>query len=306
LWAVPFVANAADKKATSWLRVLLRPYLALLSIIAVVCSTNISSADEGGVAFWLPGLYGSLSAAPLVPGWAIGIVDIYTSVSASGNTAAAREITINGFKAPVNVNLNLNLKALPNLILVDPTYVFSTPVFGGQLAVGLAGATGRSIAALSGTLTVSVPGATATRQGAIEDARDGFSDLYPDVSLRWHNGVNNWMVYATGDIPVGTYNSARLANFGIGHGAADAGFGYTYLDEKTGREFSAVTGFTYNFVNPSTGYQNGINWHLDWGASQFLTKTLHVGAVGYVYNQLTSDHGCSPSLCPFLSRSVGI
>lgn len=184
--------------------------------------------------------------------------------------------------------------------------MFSTPVFGGQLAVGLAGATGRSIAALSGTLTVSVPGTTATPQGAIEDARDGFSDLYPDVSLRWHNGVNNWMVYATGDIAVGTYNSARLANFGIGHGAADAGFGYTYLDEKTGHEFSAVTGFTYNFVNPSTGYQNGINWHLDWGASQFLTKTLQVGAVGYVYNQLTSDHGCSPSLCPFLSRTAGI
>ncbi len=250
LRAVHFVAKKDDQKATSWSRVLFRPYLALLSIVAVVCSTNISSADEGGVGIWLPGLYGSLSAAPLVPGWAIGIVDIYTSVTASGNTAAAREITINGIKGPLNVNLNLNLKALPNLILVDPTYVFSTPVFGGQLAVGMAGATGRSIAALSGTLTVSALGATATRQGAIEDARDGFSDLYPDVSLRWHNGVNNWMVYATGDIPVGTYNSARLANFGIGHGAADAGVGYTYLDEKTGHEFSAVTGFTYNFVNP--------------------------------------------------------
>jgi hypothetical protein len=114
------------------------------------------------------------------------------------------------------------------------------------------------------------------------------------------------MVYSMGDIPVGTYNSANLANLGIGHGAIDAGFGYTYFDEKTGHEFSAVTGFTYNFVNPSTDYRNGIDWHLDWGASQFLTKTLMVGVVGYVYNQLTPGSGCIPELCPFESRTVGV
>jgi hypothetical protein len=306
LFALNFFTAMAGRK------LLRRPNIrAALSTIffafaAFTCSINTSHADEGGVSFWFPGLYGSLAAAPQVPGWTIGIINIYNPVSASGNVAAAREITINGIKGPVNVNLNLNLKAQPNLILVSPTYVFATPVFGGQLALSLAGATGRSIGGLSGTLTVSVPGATATKQGAIEDGRDGFADLYPQAALRWNNGVNNWMVYATGDIPVGTYDSTRLANFSIGHGAADAGVGYTYFDEKTGREFSAVTGFTYNFVNPSTGYQNGIDWHLDWGASQFLTKTLQIGAVGYVYNQLTSDRGCSPSLCPFESRTVGI
>jgi hypothetical protein len=292
--------------AVSWSRVLVRSRLALISIVATVCSANISFADEGGVSFWLPGLYGSLAAAPLVPGWAVGIVDVYNPVTASGNVAAAREITINGFKGPVSVNLNLNLKAQPNLILVNPTYAFATKIFGGQLALSLAGATGRSIGGLNGTLTVSAFGATATRQGAIEDARDGFSDLLPQATLRWNNGVNNWMVYGLGDIPVGTYDSTRLANLGIGHGAADAGVGYTYFDEKAGHEFSAVTGFTYNLVNPSTGYQNGIDWHLDWGASQFLTQTLQVGAVGYVYNQITSDRGCSPSLCPFETRTVGI
>jgi hypothetical protein len=211
------------------------------------------------------------------------ICGIYNPVSASGNVAAAREITINGVKGPVNVNLNLNLEALPNLILASPTYVFAPPVLDGQLAVSLAGATGRSIGGLSGTLTVSALGATATTQGAIEDARDGFADLYPEASLRWHNGVHIWMVYGMGDIPVGAYNSTRLANFGIGHGAADVGGAYTYFDEKAGHEFSATTGITYNLVNPSTGYQNGIDWHLDWGASKFLTKNLQIGAVGYVY-----------------------
>ena len=101
----------------------------------------------------------------------------------------------------------------------------------------------------------------------------------------------------------GLYDSSRLANLGIGHGAADAGVGYTYFDPKTGHEFSVVTGLTYNLVNPSTGYQNGIDWHVDWGASQFLTKTLQVGAVGYFYNQLTADKGCLPGLCPDFSRA---
>jgi len=75
-----------------------------------------------------------------------------------------------------------------------------------------------------------------------------------------------------GDVPVGAYDSTRLSNIGIGHGAIDAGVGYTYLNPQTGHEFSGVLGFTYNFTNQSTQYQNGVDMHFDWGASQFLTK----------------------------------
>lgn len=71
------------------------------------------------------------------------------------------------------------------------------------------------------------------------------------------------MVYGTGDIPVGAYSSTRLANLGIGHGAVDGGAGYTYFDPMTGHELSAVAGFTYNLINTSTNYQNGVNFHLD-------------------------------------------
>ena len=284
----------------------LRPVAAIFAFITIACSPGVSLADEGGVSFWIPGLYGSLAAAPQVPGWAIGFVNLYNPVSAGGNVAAARQVTINKFPITVNVNLNAALKANPNLILVNPTYVFATPVFGGQFALNMAGAVGRSIAELNGTLTATAGPLTVTRQGTIEDGRDVFSDLYPEATLRWNNGVNNWMTYAMGDIPVGTYNSANLANGGIGHGAIDGGVGYTYFNPQTGHEFSVVTGLTYNLVNPSTGYQNGIDWHLDWGASQFLTKTLLVGAVGYAYNQLSADRGCLPALCPFESRTFGV
>jgi len=109
-------------------------------------------------------------------------------------------------------------------------------------------------------------------------------------------GINNYMVYAAGDIPVGDYNPMRLANLGIGHGAIDVGGGYTYFNPATGNEFSGVGGFTYNFKNPDTQYQSGIDFHFDWGMSHFMSKQLFVGFVGYAYQQVTDDFGQPPIL----------
>jgi hypothetical protein len=84
------------------------------------------------------------------------------------------------------------------------------------------------------------------------------------LTLKWNQGVHNYMVYGFGDIPVGAYDSTRLSNIGIGHGGIDGGAGYTYLNPATGIEFSGITGFTYNFKNTTTQYQNGIDFHFDW------------------------------------------
>jgi hypothetical protein len=238
---------------------------------------RISRADEGGVPFWLSGQFGSLAAVPQVPGWAIGITDYYASVSASGNAAAARLAIINKLPINVNINLNVNLSGKSDLVFVSPSYTFATPVFGGQLGASLGIAAGPSTADLSGALTATAGPFVVTRQGQISETLGGVSDLYPGMTLRWNSGVNSWMVYGMGDIPVGTYNASQLVNFGIGHGAMDGGVGYTYFDEKTGHEFSVVTGLTYNLINPSTNYQNGIDWHVDWGASQFVTKDWQLG-----------------------------
>ena len=231
-----------------------------------------------------------------MPGWAVGIVYYHTSISAEGSVAAAREVTIGKINPTINVNLNLNLKASADLVVIDPSYTLATPVFGGQFNVNVAGFVGRDTGQISGTLTATSGPLVATRQGSISDSLTSVGDLIPQMSVRWNSGVNNWMVYGMGDIPVGNYNSSNLANLGIGHGAADGGAGYTYFDPKTGHEFSVVTGLTYNLLNPSTGYQNGIDWHVDWGASQFVTKQLQVGAVGYFFQQITPDSGAAAFL----------
>ena len=279
---------------------------AALALSAAIVLPAVSFADEQGVSFWLPGLFGSLAAVPQHPGWQVTAINYFDSVSASGAAAAAREITVGKLSQTVNVNLNVNVKATLDLVLVDAGYVFATPVFGGQLNLAMFGLVGPNSAALNGSLTLASGPFAVMREGSISQTTTGFGDLYPQAFIRWNSGVHNWMIYGTGDIPVGDYSSSNLANIGIGHGAVDGGGGYTYLDPKLGHEFSAVTGFTYNLINPSTNYQNGVDWHLDWGASQFLTKQIFVGAVGYFYEQITPDRGCAPQLCPFESGVIGV
>jgi hypothetical protein len=263
-------------------------------------------ADETGVSYWLPGRFGSLAAVPSVPGWSMAEVYYHTSVSASGAVAAAKEIQIGRIPGTVNVNLNANLNAQADLVLLNPTYTFATPVLGGQLAIGVTGLFGRANTSIDGTLTALLGPQVITRTGSISDSLTSVGDLYPQATLKWNAGVHNFMTYLTGDIPVGAYDPTRLSNLGIGHGAIDGGGGYTYFNPASGHEFSAVAGFTYNFKNHDTNYQNGIDFHVDWGASQFLSKQVFVGLVGYVYQQVTDDFGQHPILGAFRSRVIGV
>jgi hypothetical protein len=277
-----------------------------VSTAALMFCPAISRADEGGVSFWLPGQYGSLAATPQTPGWALGAIYYHTTLAGSGNVAAAREIEVGRFSPTVNVNLNLKLNAQGDLMVLAPTYTFATPVFGGQFAVSMAGIFGRDAASIAGTLTAAAGPLVTTRTGELDSALTSVGDLYPTATLRWNQGVNNFMTYITGDIPVGAYDPTRLANLGIGHGAVDVGGGYTYLNPATGNEFSGIFGATYNLKNQDTQYQNGIDVHFDWGVSHFLSKQVFVGLVGYGYQQVTDDFGQNPVLGGFRSSVAGI
>ena len=140
----------------------------------------------------------------------------------------------------------------------------------------------------------------------MSDTRSAFGDVFLQPTLRWNDGVHNYMVYGMANLPVGAYDPSRLVNIGLGHAAIDGGGGYTYFNPQTGWEFSAVAGLTYNLKNPDLDYQNGIDAHLDWGISKFLSKQVHVGLVGYAYQQLTADSGSGATFGDFKSRVFGI
>jgi hypothetical protein len=282
------------------------PGMAAVVLLAAAMAPSAALADEGGVSFWLPGLFGSLAATPTGPGWSNFSFLYNTNVRAGADVATAREITIGRFNPTVNLNLNASLRNDTGLLWVNPSYAFATPVLGGQLNLGMGGFVGAGSTTLSGTVTASIPPFSVMRSDSFSDSVTGVGDLYPIATLKWNQGVNNFMIYGTGDIPVGTYSSTSLANLGIGHGAADAGAGYTYLNPATGHEFSITGGFTYNLENTHTNYQNGVDFHVDWGASQFLSKQLFIGAVGYLYDQVSGDSGSGDRVGTFESRVVGI
>src|SRR5664279_2568224 len=80
--------------------------------VAILCAgflfvtSSVSLADESGTSFWLPGIFGSLAAAPGQPGWAFASVYYHTSVSAGAEVARARELQIGRFNPALNVTLN--------------------------------------------------------------------------------------------------------------------------------------------------------------------------------------------------------
>lgn len=249
-------------------------------------------ADEGGFGFWLPGSYGSLAAVPAEPGWAFSLTYVHLDVSAKADEKFKR-----------GKKLTVGVEGRGDLMEVGPTYTFEPQIWGGRLSLSLLASGGRAKVNASSSFA-NGDEKTSYFQGSSQVT--AFGDLLPQATLAWNDGVHNFMTYMMGNVPVGQYDPDRIANIGIGYGAVDGGAGYTFLDPNSGYEASMVFGLTYSFENPDTHYQNGIDSHVDWGVSRFITQQVHAGVAGYYYQQLTGDSGSGATQGDFKSRIAGI
>ena len=265
---------------------------ALLALSLTLLPWATTRADEGGVPFWLSGTYSSFDAVPQQPGWYMPTQVYYYNGSSS---------TTKNFQRGDALTLGLSSQAA--LVFFTPTWVPDEKWFGGQpsFSLTLGGGSNKTTADLSASF-VHLGTKTVDRS----DTDSGGMDLYPQAQIAWASGNNNWMTYVTGDMPVGSYSSTRLSNIGLGHSAIDVGGGYTYFNTTGGFEASAVLGVTYNFENTSTNYQSGVDSHLDFDISQFLSNNWQVGIVGYVYYQLTGDSGSGDRVGSFKSRIAAV
>jgi hypothetical protein len=261
----------------------------LLFISISFLSSQSVLADEGGVPFWMSGQYASMAAVPSQPGWSLVLMPyVYSGKADKSKTFQHGQ------------SLNAGLSARESIFLFQLGYSAEEKILGGQPYVGVGWGPGANTT----TASASVSGLNTEFNKA--NSVTGSTDIYPLASLAWNKGNNNFMTYLTGDIPVGTYSATSLSSIGIGHAAMDAGGGYTYLNNTTGLEFSSVVGATYNWMNNQTNYKNGIDSHMDWSLSQFLSQNWQVGIAGYVYYQLTADSGSGNRVGAFKSQVAAI
>src|SRR4051794_40655277 len=93
---------------------LLGPVVLLLGGLGLtIVGTTPSHADEGGISFWLPGLFGSLAAVPTTPGFSVAAIYIHPSVEAGADVAIPR-----------GGDLDLGVQGRGNLVAFGPTYTF--------------------------------------------------------------------------------------------------------------------------------------------------------------------------------------
>jgi len=264
----------------------------LLALGLTVLPWTSSHADEGGVPFWLSGSYSSFAAVPQAPGWYMPTQLYYYNGSADASKT---------FQHGQSVNAGLSSEAA--LLFFTPTWVPNEKWFGGQPSFSLTfgGGWNSTSADVSASLVH-----LGTKTLNVSDTDTGGMDLYPQAQIAWTSGYNNWMAYVMGGLPVGSYSSTRLSNIGLGHSSVDVGGAYTYFNTTGGFETSAVLGLTYNNMNTRTNYQSGVDSHLDWAVSQFLSEKAHVGIVGYVYYQLTDDSGSGDHVGAFKSRIAAV
>jgi hypothetical protein len=221
-----------------------------------------SSADESGASFWSPGTFANLAAVPGEPGWSFSATYFHATLMGGSNQATAD--TLPRFpRATLTVQLDADIKTNVDLAILTPGYTFATPVWGGRLGFNLYIPVGTARTEIDQLVTGALGPIGFANQSSVSDRLTSFGDPAPQLSLKWNQGVNNYMVYSRGGIPIGDYDPDRIVNLGDGHGSWDNGLGYTYFNATTGLEFTAVSGLTYNFKNPRTDYQNGIDWHVD-------------------------------------------
>lgn len=98
-----------------------------------------------------------------------------------------------------------------------------------------------------------------TRQGFLQDGLTSYGDLYPTLKLKWNEGVNNYMVYATGDIPSVT-TVLPGSPISAHRSRRDRCRWRLYLHEPHDRH--RIVGrcrLHLQFKNPDTQYQSGID-----------------------------------------------
>lgn len=255
----------------------------------------VAYAAEGGHGVYLLGLRGTNAGITPPPGVYFANNVYYYSGAA---TASQTVFPTLGGQAVAN------LKATAVLDL--PSVMWSTPVevLGGNLAFSLLWPIGGPSVNAGARLSSSVLGISAA--GSQSDSVFTLGDPAVSASIGWHAGNYHWNTALTGFVPVGDYRYGALANVANHRWATDVTGSFTWFDPKIGLDLSLAIGATFSQENAATQYKTGDEFHLEWAATQYLSKEFSIGAVGYFYRQFTPDSGAGATFGQFMGQVAAV
>ncbi len=258
-----------------------------VALAGVLTAAQASLATEGGFSFYLPGTAGDVALAQSSePGLQVANTVFFQS----GDAGAA---VLQG-----NVNLGLDLTLA--LDIVSASYTFEHEVLGATYTVAAAIPFG--YAELEATVTTAGGGSFAAERDSFNI---GDMALVP-LELTWT--IDSFSIQLGEAIyaPTGAYDVDKVVNIGLNHWGFDTTLAVTYFNLETGTEVSVAPGVIVNTRNDATDYQTGTEFHLDFTANQFLSKTFALGVRGYYYSQFTGDSGSGARLGDFQGESFGL
>lgn len=228
------------------------------------------AASEGAVSVYQPGFFDSMAGYMPDPG-------VYGDSKFLNYDGKVDDTFLDG-------QIATQVSSRVNVLMLGVTGVTKWEVFGGHYAW--------SIYANYSDVDVSARVSSGGQTVRDSDSQGDLGDVaLTPVMIGWHSG--NWHTMALLNIylPTGSYDEDRLANTGLNRTAIEPMYNVTWLNEETGREFSAAMGYVFNSNNSDTDYQSGQEFHIDITAAQWLPNDWMFGATAYWFQQTTGDSG---------------
>ncbi len=258
----------------------------LLITLVVACAPTLSYAAEGGYSNYVPGTYGDFAAAVEPPSMFTIRNDIYYYHADGGRSVRSGLIEADADLEFIMDFLTLLYK--PDIEILGAHYALGVfiPFVHADIDTGIS----------IGNLQV--------RQ---QDDTFGLGDitLIPGI-LFWNRGNFHFTLAEYIVTPTGEYDTNDLANTGLNYWTFDTDFAVTYLNEKTGQDYSVNIGYNYNTENSDTNYQTGEEIHIDYMVNQFLSESFAIGVHGFYLKQVTGDSGDGAILGDFKAEAAGV
>ena len=267
----------------------------VLALVGLLFSMFIQPAfaAEGGSSFYLLGQRGQ-GAGVLPP--VEGVFLAVPNYLYSGDASVSRGLPIGG-AVSFGVDADIFL-TLPTAI-----WVTSADLFGGDLA--FSGTFVYGNADLSAKLTLEIPDII-QQEVALSDDRWAVGDPVFSTLVGWHGENHHYMIAASINVPVGSYDAGRLANVSLNRWVLDLTTAGTWMFAENNMEVSGAMGFTFNGENDDTKYETGTEFHLEAAVFYHFSEAFSIGLNGYHYEQISGDSGTGATLGDFKGRVTGL